>query len=360
MSKDYIVLAINPGSTSTKIAIFNGKHAVFTKTISHSAEEIAQFNKIADQYHFRAELIENLLKEEEIELKSIDVIVGRGGLLRPIPSGTYKVNEKMIEELRQAKYGEHASNLGAIIASDLGKRLGIPSYIVDPVVVDEMEPLARISGMPEIPRKSIFHALNQKAVARKAARELGKKYEEINLIVIHLGGGVSIGAHKEGRVVDVNNALSGDGPFSPERSGGVPANQLLDLYISGKMKEKELRKRLVGNGGIVAYLGTNDMRKVEDLVKEGDEKAALYHEAMAYQIAKEIGACAAVLEGDVDAIIFTGGLAYDELFLNKLRKRVAWISKILVFPGEEEMESLACGVLRVLWGEEPAKEYKSD
>jgi len=357
VGKDFKILAINPGSTSTKIAVFENEKCLCTNTISHSAEEIAKFNNVADQYEFRAKLIEELLDKENIDLNSIDVIVGRGGLLKPIPSGAYKVNDKMVEELRSAKYGEHASNLGAMIASKLGKDIGVESYIVDPVVVDEMEPLARISGMPEIPRKSIFHALNQKAVARKAAKELGVDYSDINLIVVHMGGGVSVGAHKKGRVVDVNNALCGDGPFSPERSGGVPANQLLDLLVKGEMTEKKIRKRLVGKGGIVAYLGTNDMRQVEDAVKNGDEKAILYHEAMAYQIAKEIGACAAVLRGEVDAIVFTGGLAYDEIFLNKLRKRVAWISKILVFPGEEEMESLALGVLRVVRGEEEPREY---
>ncbi|RKY79414.1 butyrate kinase [candidate division KSB1 bacterium] len=359
MSKDYIVLAINPGSTSTKIAIFNGKHAVFTKTISHSAEEIAQFNKIADQYHFRAELIENLLKEEEIELKSIDVIVGRGGLLRPIPSGTYKVNEKMIEELRQAKYGEHASNLGAIIASDLGKRLGIPSYIVDPVVVDEMEPLARISGMPEIPRKSIFHALNQKAVARKAARELGKKYEEINLIVIHLGGGVSIGAHKKGRVVDVNNALNGDGPFSPERSGSLPAGQLVQMCFSGNYSEKENLKKLKGNGGLNAYLGTADGTEIEKMINSGDKKAELIYNAMAYQIAKEIGSLGAALSGQIDGIILTGGLAYSNILIERISGYIKSIGRIFVYPGENEIEALRDAAIRVLDKKEIPGEYKN-
>jgi len=360
VGKDYTVLAINPGSTSTKVAVFNNENALFTKTISHSSDEIAGFNTIADQYEFRAELIEKLLREENVDMKSIDVVVGRGGLLKPIPSGTYKVNEIMVEELRSAKYGEHASNLGAMIALTLSKHLGIESYIVDPVVVDELDPIARISGMPEIPRRSIFHALNQKAVARKAAKELNREYSDVNLIVVHMGGGVSVGAHRKGAVVDVNNALSGDGPFSPERSGGVPANQLLDLLVKGAMTEKEIRKRLIGNGGIVAYLGTNDMRKVEDDVKAGNADAVLYHEAMAYQIAKEIGACAAVLHGEVDAIVFTGGLAYDELFLNKLRTKISWIANTLVFPGEEEMESLVSGVLRVKRGEEDYKEYVAE
>ncbi|MCD6118071.1 butyrate kinase [bacterium] len=357
MGKDYKILAINPGSTSTKIAVFENAKCLCTNSISHSTDEIAKFHNIADQYEYRARLIEELLDKENVDINSIDVVVGRGGLLKPIPSGAYKVNDKMVEELRSAKYGEHASNLGAMIASKIGKDIGVESYIVDPVVVDEMEPIAKISGMPEIQRKSIFHALNQKAVARKAAGKLGKDYSEVNLIVTHLGGGVSVGAHKKGRVIDVNNALCGDGPFSPERSGGLPATQLLDLLLSGQMTEKEIRKRLIGNGGIVAYLGTNDMRKVENDVKNGDEKAILYQEAMAYQIAKEIGSCAAVLNGEVDAIIFTGGLAYDELFIKKLEKKVAWISKILVFPGEEEMESLACGVLRVVRGEEEPREY---
>ncbi len=352
------ILVINPGSTSTKIAIFEDEKELFKKSISHPVEIISKYKSILDQFEFREKVIRETLEEEKIELSQLHAVVGRGGLLKPIPSGTYVVNEVMIETLKKGTYGEHASNLGAIIAKRIAEPLNIPAYIVDPVVVDEMDEIAKFSGLPQLRRKSIFHALNQKAVARRAAKEIGKPYEDCNFIIAHLGGGISVGAHRKGKVVDVNNALNGDGPFTPERSGGLPAWDLVKLALSGEYTKGELKKMITGKGGIVAYLGTNDMRKVEKKVLEGDENYRLVFEAMAYQVAKEIGSLAAVLKGDVDAIILTGGLAYSKVFTQWVIERVKFISNVLVYSGENEMESLALGTLRVLRGEEKAKIYK--
>jgi len=353
----YKILAVNPGSTSTKIAIFEDDKEIFKKKLFHPREELSKFDRIVDQYEFRKEVILQALKEAGFKLEELSAVVGRGGLLRPIPGGTYRVNEAMLHDLRIGLQGEHASNLGGILAYEIAKPYGIPAFIVDPVVVDEMEPIAKISGLPEIERRSIFHALNHKAVARLAAKDLGKKYEEVNLIVVHLGGGISVGVHRKGRVIDVNNALNGDGPFAPERAGGLPVWDAMKLALSGKYTEHELKKKLAGQGGIVAYLGTNDMREVEDRVKSGDEKARLIFEAMAYQVAKEIGADATVLKGDVDAIVLTGGLAYSDMFVGWIKERVSFIAPVLVYPGEDEMRALACGALRVLRGEEQPLEY---
>ena len=355
---DKKILVINPGSTSTKIAVFEGDKQIFQENISHSIKEVSKYEKIIEQYDFRKDVIIKELSEAGINLNELDAVVGRGGLLKPISSGTYLINETMIKTFREGKYGEHASNLGGMIAYNLGLRLNIPSYIVDPVVVDEMEEIARLSGMPEIKRKSIFHALNQKAVARKAAADLGGEYEEINLIIVHLGGGISVGAHKKGKVIDVNNALNGDGPFTPERTGGLPAWQLIELTLSGKYNRAELKKKIKGNGGVVAYLGTNDMREVEKKVLEGDREYELIFKGMAYQVAKEIGSLSAVLKGEVDAIVLTGGLAYSKIFVDWVKERVEFIAKVLVYPGEDEMKALALGCLRVLTGEEKAKTYK--
>ncbi len=352
------ILVINPGSTSTKIAVFDDDKEVFKKNISHPVEELSKFEKIIDQYEFRKEVIKKALSNAQYDLKRFSAIVGRGGLLKPIPSGTYLVNELMIETLKKGEYGEHASNLGAILAKTLASPYNLPSYIVDPVVVDEMEDIARLSGLPQLRRKSIFHALNQKAVARRAATELGKTYEECNFIVAHLGGGISVGVHRRGKVVDVNNALNGDGPFTPERSGGLPAWDLVKLSLSGQYTKKEIKKMITGKGGVVAYLGTNDMREVEKKVKEGDKGYKLVFEAMAYQVAKEIASLSAVLSGIVDAIILTGGLAYSEIFTRWIKERVNFISKVLVYGGEDEMKALALGALRVLKGEEKVKFYK--
>ncbi len=351
------ILVINPGSTSTKIAVFDDREEIFKTTIRHSSEEVGKYNRIIDQYEFRKNLIVKALEDNKISINSLSAVVGRGGLLHPIPSGTYRVTEKMVDDLKKGVMGEHASNLGGIIAKSIADPLNIPSFIVDPVVVDEMEDVARFSGIPDIERISIFHALNQKAVARRAAEELHKKYEDVNLIVVHMGGGISVGAHKRGKVVDVNNALNGDGPFTPERSGGLPVWQAIELALSGKYTKEQMKKRITGKGGIVAYLNTNNMLDVENRVKEGDKEVEQVYNAMIYQIAKEIGADAAALNGDVDAIVLTGGLAYDKQLVERLREKVSFIARIIVYPGEDEMQALRDGVLRVLNNEEEAKTY---
>ncbi|GFR35922.1 butyrate kinase [Thermobrachium celere] len=352
------MLIINPGSTSTKIAVYDDLNPVFVETLRHSAEELAPYATIFDQYEFRKNVIIKAVEEKGIDLSTLNAVVGRGGLLKPIEGGTYAVNERMLEDLKVGVQGQHASNLGGVIAYEIAKKYNIPSFIVDPVVVDEMHDVARISGMPEIERKSIFHALNQKAVAKRYAKEKGVKYEDLNLIVAHMGGGISVGAHKKGRVVDVNNALDGEGPFSPERSGGLPVGDLVKMCFSGKYTQDEIKKKITGKGGLVAYLGTNDGREVKKMMDEGNKQAELIYKAMAYQVAKEIGSCAAVLKGEVDAIILTGGLAYGEEYVSWIKERISFIAPVVVYPGEDEMLALAEGGLRVLKGEETAKEYK--
>lgn len=349
------LLIINPGSTSTKIGVYEDEKAILVETLRHSSEEIAKYEHIYDQFQFRKNVILDVLKEKDIDIKTLNAIVGRGGLLKPIEGGTYAVNDKMLEDLKVGIQGQHASNLGGIIANEIAKELNVPAFIVDPVVVDEMEDIARVSGMPEIERKSIFHALNQKAVAKRYAKEKGKKYEDTNVIVAHMGGGVSVGAHKAGRIVDVNNALDGEGPFSPERSGGVPVGDLVKLCFSGKYTLDEIKKKINGKGGFVAYLNTNDAREVQGST---DPKASLVYDAMGYQVAKEIGKCAAVLCGKVEAIILTGGIAYSNRMVDYIKERVEFIAPVVVYPGEDELLALAEGALRVLTGEEPAKEYK--
>ncbi|WP_179134037.1 butyrate kinase [Halobacillus massiliensis] len=351
------ILVINPGSTSTKIGVFENEQEVFEKTIRHTVDEINQFNNIIDQYEFRKEVILSQLDNEGINISKLSAVCGRGGLLRPIEGGTYEVNEAMLEDLKNGYNGEHASNLGGIIAHEIAKGLNIGAYIVDPVVVDELQDLARISGVPEIPRKSIFHALNQKAVARRTASDLGISYKDARLIVVHMGGGITVGAHREGRVVDVNNGLHGDGPFSPERAGTVPAGDLISMCYSGQYYRNEMMKKLVGQGGLMAYLDTNDAIEVEKMIKHGDQKAKVIYDAMAYQVAKEIGSMSAVLEGHIDAISLTGGLAYGKKFVEEIKKRVSWIADVLVYPGENELEALNEGTLRVLNKEELPKNY---
>jgi butyrate kinase len=357
LDKDYRILVINPGSTSTKIGVFDNEMSILEKTIRHDSEIINRFANIIDQYEFRKNTILETLDNEGINVSKLSAVCGRGGLLRPIEGGTYAVNDLMLEDLRKGYSGQHASNLGGIIAYEIATGLNIPSYIVDPVVVDELDPIARISGFSLIERRSIFHALNQKAVARRIAKDLGKKYEELNLIVTHMGGGITVGVHKQGRVVDVNNGLHGDGPFSPERAGTVPAGDLVSLCYSGEFFREEIMKKLVGQGGLVGYLGTNDAVKVEQMIEKGDEKATLVYSAMAYQVAKEIGAASAVLNGKVDAIILTGGLAYGKDFVKDISERINWIADVIVHPGENELQALAEGALRVLRGEENEKEY---
>ena len=354
---DYQVLVINPGSTSTKIGVFQGETLGMESTIRHTAEEIAQYPSIIDQYNFRKEAILKVLKDEGINISKLDAVCGRGGLLRPIAGGTYTVNDAMIEDLQKGYSGQHASNLGGILASEIAEDLTIPSFIVDPVVVDELAPIARISGLSLINRQSIFHALNQKAVARRYAKQVNKKYEDLRLIVTHMGGGITVGAHAGGQVIDVNNGLHGDGPFSPERAGTVPTGDLVELCFSGKYFRNEVMKSLVGEGGLVGYLGTNDAVLVEKRIATGDEKAKLVYDAMAYQIAKEIGSAATVLNGKIDAIILTGGLAYGKEFIELITSKIDWISEVVVYPGEDELQALAEGAIRVLSGEEQAKDY---
>ncbi|MBU3137226.1 butyrate kinase [Clostridium gasigenes] len=351
------LLIINPGSTSTKIGVYEGEKEILEETLRHSSEEIEKYKTIYDQFEFRKEVIINVLKEKNFDMNTLDAVVGRGGMLKPMEGGTYAVNEQMLEDLKVGVQGQHASNLGGILSNQIGKELGIPAFIVDPVVVDELQPIARLSGTPEIPRKSKFHALNQKAVAKRYGKESGKGYENLNLIVTHLGGGVSVGAHKNGKVIDVNNALDGDGAFSPERAGAVPVGDLIKLCYSGKYSEAEVCSRMVGKGGFVAYLNTNDVRDVLKLVSEGNKEAEVIYNAFIYQVAKNIGEMATVLEGKVDAIIITGGIAYSEKVIADIKKRVGFISEIVVYPGEDELLALAQGAIRVISGEEEAKVY---
>ena len=353
----YKLLIINPGSTSTKIGVYSGEKEVLVETLRHSSDEIAKYDTIFDQKSFRKEVIMNILKENNIDVNSLDAIVGRGGMLRPIPGGTYEVTDNLLEDLKVGVSGQHASNLGGILANEIAKEVGIRSFIVDPVVVDELQDIARISGIPELPRRSIFHALNQKAVAKRYAREYGKGYDDLNLVVVHMGGGVSVAAHKDGLVIDVNNTLDGDGPFSPERAGSVPVGDLVKLCFSGKYTQAEVYSKIVGKGGYVGYLNTNDARDVLKAREEGDEYASLIFDAFIYQICKAIGEMATVLKGKVDQIILTGGIAYSPVVVNEIKKRVEWISDITVYPGEDELLALAQGAIRVLDGEEEAKIY---
>ena len=350
-------LIINPGSTSTKIGVFEDENLLFEETLRHSTEEISKYDTIFEQKDFRKKIITDLLAEKNCDLKSFNVIVGRGGLLKPIPSGTYAVTDYLLEDLKVGVQGQHASNLVGILAREIGDEIGVPSYIVDPVVVDELMPIARYSGLEEIPRGSIFHALNQKAVAKRFAKEHGKKYEDLNLIVCHMGGGVSVGAHRKGSVVDTQNALDGEGPFSPERSGSLPTGQLVKQCFSGKYTEGEMHRMLSGRGGLVAYTGSNDMRYLLAQA-EHDKKIAGVVDAFHYQIGKEIGAMAAVMHGKVDQIILTGGIAYGKETVDAISEMVSWIAPITVYPGEDELLALAQGALRVLKGEEPALEYR--
>ncbi len=350
-------LIINPGSTSTKIGVFEDETLLFEETLRHSTEEIAQYASIVDQKDFRKDIILNLMKEKDFDMKSLNVIVGRGGMLKPIPGGTYAVTDDLLNDLKIGKQGQHASNLGGILAREIGDSIGVPSYIVDPVVVDELMPMARYSGVPELPRTSIFHALNQKAIAKRYAKENGVTYDSLNLIVVHMGGGVSVGAHEKGKVIDVFNALDGDGAFSPERAGAVPSGALIKMCFSGEYTEKEVYKKIVGNGGFNAYLNTNDMREVNKIVEEGNKEAEVIREAFILQVAKDIGSMACVLSGKVDRILITGGIAYNKYVTDRLTERAGFIAPVTVYPGEDELLALAQGALRVLSGEEKAMEY---
>jgi butyrate kinase len=352
------ILVINPGSTSTKIAVFEQERPIFLKNIRHAAEELARFERVADQFQFRKDLIMKVLEEADIQVESIRIVMGRGGLLKPIESGVYSVNERMKEDLRNSTYGEHACNLGGLIADEIAQSLPhARAYIANPVVVDEMDDVARIAGHPEFQRKSVFHALNQKAIANQHAKSIMRKYEEMNLIVVHLGGGITVGAHRRGRVIDVNQGLDGEGPFSPERSGTLPVGDLVRLSFSRKYPQKKILKMITGEGGLVAYLGTNNAYEAEQKAAAGDERARLILEAMAYQVAKDIGAMSTVLKGEVDAILITGGVANSKWFVNMIIERVHRIAPTHVYPGEDEMHALAVNGLQILKGEIEARQY---
>jgi len=353
------ILAINPGSTSTKISLFEDTRETFTDTIRHGSRDLAVYRRVVDQLDFRMNEIEKMLSSKNVSTDSLDAAVARGGVLHPVPSGTFEINERMLEDLRACRYGEHASNLGALIAARIARRAGVSSFIVDPVVVDELEEISRLSGHPALERLSRFHALNQKAVAREAARMLKKDYESLNLVVAHLGGGISVGLHKKGRVVDVNNALNGDGPFAAERSGTLPAGDLVDLCFSEEYSHDEIKRMIKGEGGLVAYLGTNSAIEVIKMIEAGDGKAEIVYRAMAYQVAKEIMGLFAGAEGKIDAVVLTGGIVYDRTYIVPwIEKMLGKAAKLIVIPGEEEMRALALGALRVLRGEEKARRYE--
>lgn len=358
MFKKYI-LVINPGSTTTKVAIYNEEEKVFTNKIEHPSNEISKYHSIIDQYDYRLNLIVEWLKEIGISTSSLRAVVGRGGMLRPMPAGTYLVTDTMVKDLKDNVGGEHASNLGGILAKGIAEHEGIKAFIVDPVAVDEMNDVARISGMPDIKRKSQLHALNIKAVSHRYAKENNKNLEDINLIVAHLGGGISVAPIEKGRMIDVNNANE-MGPLSPERTGQLPVGQLVKMCYSGKYTYNEIKAKIKGKGGLVAYLGTNDAREVEERMINGDEKAGLVFMAMAYQIAKEIGAMATTLHGKIDSIILTGGLAYSKTLTDKIHTMTKFIAPVVLYPGEDELEALNEGALRVLEGKEAEKIYENE
>lgn len=355
--RTYRILAINPGSTSTKLSVFENESELIQVNIAHSSDELRPFKRVIDQTEFRMNLIRRFLNDNGVNIKSLQAIVGRGGLLKPIKSGVFRTNEAMLKDLRAARFGEHASNLGGILAHRMAREAGCKAYIVDPVVVDEMDDIARVSGMPEIARKSIFHALNQKSAAREVARKIGKPYDKCNFIVAHMGGGISVGAHCRGAVIDVNNALDGDGPFSPERTGGLPVGQLVKMCFSGRYTLQEMKQKLVGKGGLVAYCGSNSFKDLKAAMQAGDAKARLLFEALACQVGKEIAMHGATLKGKVDRIILTGGLACDKTFVEKIKERVCHLAAVEVIPGEREMTSLARAVMAVLRKIEPERKY---
>lgn len=352
----YTVLAINPGSTSTKIAVYNGSEVKVELTLRHSAEELSQFASVIDQHEWRKSLILNTLIENNVDIESLSAVIGRGGLLHPIESGVYEVSQAMIDELKTCT-PQHASNLGAIIASDIAALCNVKAYIADPIVVDELDEITKITGIKQIRRRSIFHALNQKAMARRYAEDIGRPYEELNLIVAHLGGGISIGAHHHGRVIDCNNALDGEGPITPERAGTIPAGELIDLCYSGQYTHKQARELIVGGGGWMSLVGTNSAIEIEKRAKAGDKQAANALEAMCYGISKHIGQMAVALNGDVDAIIITGGIAHSKIVTGKISNRCRFIAPIEVYAGENELQALAMNAMRVLHGITEAKIY---
>ncbi|MGL4797642.1 MAG: butyrate kinase [Paraclostridium sp.] len=352
------ILAINPGSTSTKIAVYDDENLMFSETINHSAEELSKFSNIVSQFGMRKEAIVKLLEKNNFDIKTLSTVVGRGGLLPPVKSGAYLVNDIMIDRLENRPVLEHASNLGALISYEIAKSLNIKAYIYDSVAVDELSDVARVLGFEEIERTCLSHALNSRAMAIKFAKDNSKNYSDMNLIVAHLGGGITIAAHEKGKMVDV--VSDDEGPFSPERSGRIPVKKVVDMCYSGKYTQREMLKKIRGKGGIVAHLGTVDVREVEAMIDNNNEKAKLIHEAMAYQVAKGIGEMATVLEGNVDAVILTGGIAYSKKLTDSIKNKVKFIAPVEVLAGENELESLAYGALRILKNEELAKEYKEN
>ncbi|MCP3893126.1 MAG: butyrate kinase [Bacteroides sp.] len=351
------ILVINPGSTSTKIAVYEDERPILVRNIRHSVDELAAFHSVADQFEFRKSLVLSQLEKEGIALQ-FDAVIGRGGLVKPIPGGVYEVNDAMKNDTVHAMR-THACNLGGLIADELAKAIpGCRAFIADPGVVDELDDVARISGSPLMPRITIWHALNQKAIARRFAAERHSRYEDLNLIICHLGGGISIAAHQHGRAIDANNALDGEGPFSPERAGTLPAGQLIDLCFSGTLTKDELKKRISGRAGLTAHLGTTDVPAIIKQIEAGDTHAELILNAMIYNIAKGIGAAATVLYGKVDAILLTGGIAHNEYVVSRLKERVSFLAPVHVYPGEDEMEALALNALGALRNELPVLTYE--
>jgi butyrate kinase len=353
------ILVINPGSTSTKVAVYEDEKPILLRNIAHSAEELAPFGNITEQQEFRRQLVLDELKMADISME-FDAVIGRGGLVKPISGGVYEINQRMLDDtLHGCVMHSHACNLGCLLAHEIAAQIpGCRSFIADPGVVDELSPLARISGSPLMPRICIWHALNQRAIARRYARGIGKEYEDLNLIICHLGGGISVAAHEKGRAIDANNALDGEGPFSPERAGSLPAVDLIRLCFSGKYNEEELLKRIAGKAGLNAHLGTNNMREILKRIQQGDEHSQLIVDAMIYHIAKNIAAESAVLCGHVDAILITGGMAHSDYIISRLRKRIEFLAPVYTFPGEDEMEALALNALAVLQGKREAKLYE--
>ncbi len=354
----YKILAINPGSTSTKITVYEDETMLYSNNIKHSAEEVGKFPSIISQKDYRIQLIRDDLKKNGYDIYDLDAISCRGGLLKALPSGgTYEVSDKMVDDLTKAERGEHASNLGGLLARDIADEIGKKAYTVDPTVIDELIDIARYSGLPELPRVSKFHALNQKAIARRYAKENGKKYEDVNVVVCHMGGGCSIGAHRKGKVIDVNNALDGDGPFTPNRTGTLPTGDLVKLCFSGKYSFAELYRKIVVNGGTVGYVGSNDFQEIRKKANEGDKACKELLDAYIYDVSKNIGMMAVPLKGEIDAILLTGGIAYGKEIVEGIREYTESIAPVIAYPGEDEMLALTQGVLRVLNGEEAAKVY---
>ncbi|MHB1652214.1 MAG: butyrate kinase [Desulfitobacteriaceae bacterium] len=349
------ILIINPGSTSTKVGISERSELLASKTLHHNPQELQKYPSVIAQEEMRLKEIEEFLEEQRLKPGELAAVVGRGGLLEPVTSGTYVVSDKMLKDLRSAKNGEHASNLGAVLAQRLASRARVPAFVVDPPSVDEFESSARYSGLPEIPRQSVLHALNIRRVALKVSLELSKPLTEHHFIVAHLGGGISVAALRHGKMIDVNNANNG-GPFSPERSGGLPAREVLHLCFCGTYDEKGLKRKINGRAGLVGYLGTNDAREIEERINLGDETARKVYMAMAYQVAKEVGAMAAVLPS-LDGIIYTGGLAYSEFLIENINSHVGTLAPVFLVPGENELLALAEGATRVLNGQEQALMY---